>query len=500
MFYRIICLTICAALFSHFVSAQVITPGTGIHFNLESLSTNYPDAIILESEGVYRFNSDFTLSVGDTFSHNAEVQIALLLDPDIFVSWEGFVYINPSELFTITSTESFNRYSGMDFETEPNSEIHNTAFFYGNGIFVRASDPLFSNCTFAQHGHAYRSGALTLSNSNAEIISCSFMHNSRAGIASAANGNASPNIADCTFIANNTSNGNYPQINLGISNQATPEVPIRISIAYIQGLYPMAGGIAVTNLLGSGFSNAVIEDCIIVNNRYGIAQLGGNIHGIFFNNQITDNNIENNPMTGGSGFNFNGNSTNTAIVSSNIISGNLWGVTIQGEAQPSFGNLNEPDNEGMNYFDNNGNAGNLYALYNNTPGTIWAQNNIWSPDQELDPESVIFHQPDDALLGPVIFEPVYTEVNVLNPRHKSSMVLVFPNPTKAGQPLELVFADELLLYADLQVAWYNIQGKLLSTGAVNNNSIPIPAHFNSGLYLLQIKGSHYDEIIRVMVE
>ncbi len=481
------------------LSAQIITPGNGSLFTLSTLQSQYPDdfQLISEEEQLYQLMTNLTLSEGDSFIHLQETAATLLLGPGVFVSWEGYVQIDGGDILTITSADTLNRYQGMDFETAPGSLIRNTHFLYGNGVFVRASDPVFEFCRFAWHGHGYRSGALTLSNSNAQVINCLFEYNSRSGINSAANGNASPLIENSSFVANNTSNGNYPQINLGISNQNTPETPIRIINAYIEGQYPMAGGIAVSNLLGSGFSNAVIENCLVFNNRYGIAQLGGNIHGIITGNLVENNNIDENPMTGGSGLNFNGTATNTAIVSANHITGNLWGVTIQGVAKPNFGMVDDPESPGLNFFDDNGNSGDIFALYNNTPDTIWAQNNIWSATEDTDPETVIFHQNDNSELGPVIFEPVFIETSVFSP-YTAGSIQLYPNPATANTEVRfslsnsnntgMSFEDNSLWadYPDATWSWYKLDGQLISHGLlIASESMVTPA--NPGLYLLVIR-------------
>jgi len=247
---------------------------------------------------------------------------------------------------------------------------------------------------------------------------------------SGANSASSPQISDCQIMFNVLSNANMPQINLGTSGVDS----IRIINCEITGdpEMIMAGGIAITTLAG-GSINARIEGNIIKNNRYGITAYGYNIGSVIRNNEIWDNNIQNLPMQGGSGINYWGNATNQSIVTGNIITGNLWGITIQSAAQPNLGQLQgEIYNPGMNQIYGNGNSGAIFDLYNNTPNPIMAENNYWGT---MDPDSVemhIFHQPDDPTLGLVDYLPLYyPPVGVPENRtdnHFKIIESVFPNP------------------------------------------------------------------------
>lgn len=249
----------------------------------------------------------------------------------------------------------------------------------------------------------------------------------------------------------------------------------------------MAGGIAVTNLLGQGMSKSIISNCTIENNRYGIAQLGGFIHGEFHGNTIHNNNIDNNPLTGGSGLNFQGPANNTAVVSGNSIEGNLWGVTILAQAQPSFGKIEEDGNPGRNVFDNNGNDGNTFALYNNTPDSIWAQNNTWSHDPALEAEDVIFHQSDDETLGLVIFDPVFDESTSIASIPANKALIIAPNPVTQNTDIQILNDVLSKLSNQSQLRWISVQGTTVYTEIIKNpNRIPIPKNIPPGLYYLQV--------------
>ena len=58
---------------------------------------------------------------------------------------------------------------------------------------------------------------------------------------------------------------------------------------------------------------------------------------------------------------------------------------------------------------NNGNNGELYDLYNNGTGTIYAQGNTWNvaTQDSVSIEKVVFHKADNDALGLVIFMPAH---------------------------------------------------------------------------------------------
>lgn len=462
---------------------QISTPNDGTVYSLPDLVNLFPQEIESnEDNTVFTIFTDFTLSDSDSlFIEDVD---SLLLGPEVFLSLQGHINLSGLVISKISGQE---RYRGMDIDYPQGNVLNQITFEEGNGNFIRSVDILFESCIFKNNGHAYRSGALTLSNSNAEVIQCSFINNSRSGINSAANGNASPLIHECLFERNNTSNGNFPQINLGISNQAFPELPIRITNCIINGAFPMAGGIAVTNLLGQGMSYSIISNCTIENNRYGIAQLGGFIHGEFHGNTIQNNNIDNNPLTGGSGLNFQGPPNNTAVVSGNTIKGNLWGVTILAQAQPSFGKIEEDGNPGQNAFDNNGNDGNTFALYNNTPDTIWAQNNTWSDDPDVTAEDVIFHQADDETLGLVVFDPVFDESTSTASVSADKAFTIAPNPASQSADILLLNYNSTKVINQSNVRWISVHGTTVHTSTMMHlNRITVPQNIPPGLYFLQV--------------
>jgi len=130
-------------------------------------------------------------------------------------------------------------------------------------------------------------------------------------------------------------------------------------------------------------------------------------------NVVDSNNTGGNPNTGGSGISFTGGSATShqnTIVTGNIFRANLWGITIQNNAKPNLGNLNNTDttDDGKNQFINNTNATTPgIDLYNNTVDSIYAQNNYWGDMNPAVAETHIFHYTDNASLGFVNYLPLY---------------------------------------------------------------------------------------------
>jgi hypothetical protein len=161
---------------------------------------------------------------------------------------------------------------------------------------------------------------------------------------------------------------------------------------------------------------------MVIDNRYGITFTGSNITGTIKGNILTDNNVEVNPMNGGSGINITATAGNThAIITQNVISGHFWGITLLGNyinysvgTTANIGNISVPENDpeyniGLNIFFNNGNNGELYDLYNNNPNDVMAQNNHWGVTKQTEEliRTVIRDKANDERYGVVTFMPPY---------------------------------------------------------------------------------------------
>ena len=380
--------------------AQYTTPGNNLSLTLQEL-VGMSGGVVTETDGDFFINSTLTIAATDTLKilEAETIRTAATVRIEIM----GKFISDPAEglvIFTAQdTTSSAANFRGFRFEDADPAVFRNTVVKYGGGIQLIGTEALFEHCIMRNNGHSNVSAAITYSNSSPVIRYSEFRENSRSALASGANVLGSPKIMYSSFIHNTTENSNRPQINLGPGAADT----IKIVGNYVEGLYPVVGGIAVSNLLGGGSSKVLIADNVIVNNRYGYAQTGNNISSVVRGNTILNNDIQGNPMQGGSGLNFNGVTNNHAIVRSNLISGNLWGVTIQNTAQPEFGTA---EDHGGNVFFDNGNSGQIYALYNNTPNPINAIGNYWGGNTTEEAEQHIFHQPDDAALGLVTYLPI----------------------------------------------------------------------------------------------
>lgn len=132
----------------------------------------------------------------------------------------------------------------------------------------------------------------------------------------------------------------------------------------------------------------------------------------------------------------------------NQIRRNLWGVTIQGPVQANLGD--DFDNPGGNLFADNGNNGEVVALYNNGPETIPAQHNCWIEGEEItleQAEEVIVHKTDDPSLGEVLYDPVCLFVNTED--FEVTNFNFYPNPSQGVIWFDNSYGFEKLRIRDL---------------------------------------------------
>lgn len=419
------------------LQAQYSTPGTGINWTFDDLAENSAGAVSQELSGSYIVHEDLTISAGDTL--HIFVATNVLIENGILVTIQGTLIADPPDNEIVFFKARDDHYTGFRFEDHDDSFLKNVYFKKAGGIKLINADIVFESCDFTEFNQNHSTGTVDLFQSDPLIINCSFTYNNGPAVMSGANGGSSPQIMGCDIFHNVQQNGNTPQINLGTSGSDS----IRIINNVITGSSDntMAGGIAITTLAG-GSIEARIEGNVIDNNRYGITAYGYDIGSVIKNNEITNNNTQNIPMQGGSGINFWGDASNQSMVTGNFISGNLWGITIQNNARPNIGDLEGPEyNPGVNQIYGNGNNGENYDLYNNTPEDIMAENNYWGTSDPDTAEMHIFHQPDDPQLGLVDFLPMYDPpVSIRESRTGlKGQITVFPNP--ASDAINIDFSD-----------------------------------------------------------
>ncbi|HRP89629.1 MAG TPA: T9SS type A sorting domain-containing protein [Edaphocola sp.] len=493
-------------LFVEKVKAQTVTtPGTGVNWNLDSLVTHFPTDIQLVNNE-YLINSKVVFASSDTFKQtsNALVKFGAA---GTFEFNQSVVDIDIDSQMVWMAADTSLSFPRIKFDQAVSANVNNLTISYSNGLSVINCDANFNGLSMLQtrHKSPNPSGALSALNGNISVNHSVFIESQRSAITLGANSGSSVYVDSSWFEHNSTLNGNYPQINIGTanSNGAT------IKNSTIIGKYTKSGGIGFLNVTNANY-NVLVENNYFYQNRYGIALNGRGLNALILNNIIDSNNIEGLPMSGGSGINIYGDSSINVIAAQNEISRNLWGVTIQKSGSNrspivSFGKVNptNPIDTGGNYFWGNTNDSTLFALYNNTADTVYAQRNRWDFEHVDSIESTIFHHPDDSTLGWVLFDsfyvtpttpPVDTNTGIVNVMPKGNFAVMFPNPTTVNhQGLNILSSEPL---TDIVVI--DLQGKEIFRRKLNKEKeITIPvASFKSGLYWIWLSDGKQQQFLR----
>ena len=474
-------------------SAQYITPDTGINWDMDSLVLYSGGVIINPSADVYQITADLEIAESDTL--NIFAAITVNLDADVTVTVRGKFFADFFTDVIFTATNQDEPYRGFRFESTAVASFRNTIFSYGGGLKVLNADFWMQFCTIHHNDLILNTGAaIEVSTGQPIFVNNSFIANKGAAISSAINAEVAPIIIFNTIQGNNTANSNRPQINLGPSGADTTMI-IENTITGNPDL-DQVGGIGFSSFFSGIEANVSIIDNVIENNRYGIAVLNGSGVDLFAfiqGNTITDNNTQGDPMLGGSGINLNSTTESSlAIIRENTITGNLWGVTIQGLFLVNMGDDDVDDpNPGLNVFDNNGNGGNIFALALGFDATnnVSALNNCWIASEEYtaeQAEAVIFHNPDDAFLGTVSFEPFWncSVVDNISELELSELISLYPNPAN-----DFIIID---FPSELTVSQYEIKSisgqRIKSVSQSLNSGFRIDTHnLISGLYIIEIQ-------------
>ncbi|MBW6492303.1 MAG: carboxypeptidase regulatory-like domain-containing protein [Lentimicrobium sp.] len=402
------------SILSFYAQAQYSTPGTGVNWNLNDLVQNSAGAVIWNGDE-YEITTTIIIAPADAINILSDVTI--LFHDLAGIESSGTLNINSplQSVFTAIDSTSANKWRGLKLVTDHVTQIRNVTFAFGGGVRVQTGTFSIHGSTFYKNyykagssdGSYASSAALDLSG-NTDVTNCTFLFNQRGAIASGSNIPCRANIRNNYIFGNTVENSNRPQINMGPSGAS--DTTFIVGNTVIGNGSTQAGGIAYSSLVGVA-GNVVIDSNFIDQNRYGITLTGSPINGAIRYNTITDNNIQNEPNLGGSGINFTASSASSiqnAVVTGNVISGNLWGITIIGYPNVNMGDASAFNfNPGGNQFYNNGNGGILYDLYNNGPVTQQAMYNCWGvPAQDsASIETVVFHVVDNPALGRVNFMP-----------------------------------------------------------------------------------------------
>lgn len=408
--------TLMFALATLLVQAQFITPGTGVVWNLDSLVNNSA-GVVTWNDNHYEITNTVTIAAADAL--NILEDVTVVFHDLAGIESEGTIIIDApvKATFTAIDSTSTNKWRGFKLVAGHVTHIRNAEFLFGGGI--RSQTGIFTVEGSKFYKNFYKSGSTSGSYASSaavdlsgygEVINCSFILNQRGAVASGSNVGTKAIIRNNYMFGNTTENSNRPQINMGPAGEG--DTTYIIGNTVIGNGYVQAGGIAYSSLLAVPGS-VVIDSNIVDKNRYGITLTGSPITGAIRYNTITDNNIQNNPNLGGSGINLtasNSSSNQVAMITGNIISGNLWGITIVGYPRANMGNSDPANfNPGGNQFANNGNGGVLYDLYNNGPVEQYAMYNQWgvATQDSASIEGVVNHVVDDPALGRVNFMPAY---------------------------------------------------------------------------------------------
>src|SRR5690606_1485815 len=126
-----------------------------------------------------------------------------------------------------------------------------------------------NNSTLTNNVSGVSTGAvISLSRGTPQITNNTITFNETPAVSSGANNQVSAYIFNNYIEGNNQANNNRPQINMGATMATEPLQIIQNTIIGDRDL-TMAGGIAVANLVG-GSVNAIIDDNIVRDNRYGM--------------------------------------------------------------------------------------------------------------------------------------------------------------------------------------------------------------------------------------
>lgn len=466
--------------------SQFVSPGTGVTYNLSSLSAAAP-TVIVNNGTDYTMTANVTISAGDIL--NIDENTTLKINGGLVLTVAG-TYNTTATSFKMTATDPAVIFKGIRLESTANATFKNTTLEYGGGIQSLTGNFQMDNCIVRYFKSGQSTGAaINFSTGNPVVKNSQFIENDLPAVASGANSSVALEFTGNYLNGNTKLNSNRPQINMGPSGANAVTKIFNNTIIGIR-TNDKVGGISVSSLLG--VTNQVqIEGNTVTDNRYGITVTGNGCSGTIADNTLTNNNTETTPANGGSGINLYGNST--FKIEKNKIRGSLWGITLMSNAKADLGG-GALGSVGENIFKDNGNGGQLYALYNNTPNAVSATNNCWREGELSDDamvEAVISHQPDNASLGLVNFSP-YQCAKPLNTNENSiSKNKIYPNPSNGTFIFEAENAGN--------IAISDTSGKIIYSGMVSKGKSTVSAKAPAGIYLLNFQSETKKSSTKIMI-
>ncbi len=474
-------LTISLAMLGQLIFAQYETPNNGNVYRIADLDALTEAISYHPSTNTYQLTDDLIISANDTFL--ADSDFILSITEGKLITIAGKININaPKEVLFTSDNPGTTYFKGIRIEEGAISTFNHFKMVYGGGIRSLNEDFTMKNSEVSyQYSGISTGGAINFSRGNPIIQNSTFKYNDTPVVGSGANQTVGITFENNYVEANNLSNSNRPQINMGPSGNS-PTI-IRGNKIIGDRSKTKVGGISVSSLLGVP-NEAIIEKNIIRDNRYGITISGGNSKGKIMGNIIENNNTENNPNSGGSGISIylaSNPSTNVIDIFDNEFRGNLWGITNIDKG--AFINLGTEERPGNNIFSNNGNDGEIHALYNNSINAVSAQGNCWIENQQSSTqqvENVIFHQTDNASLGLVDYANFLCSNLGISEVNQTKLTL-YPNPNNGTFKVDSKDA------AAYQI--YDINGRLMKEGVLKNGQNSIQTQLPKGLYIFKSKQS-----------
>jgi len=405
--------------------ADYATPGTGVVWTMDDLVAA-SGGVVSGGGGLYAVTASVTISAGDELSIAPGASLTFEdTSGEVGLEVNGRLLALGSEdaPILLTSAEPVpGAWRGIDYRDTIAGSVCQLVWceiaYADEAVDVFGADIQLAHCTLRHSA----SKALDISSGDGLITGCTFRDNEERTVSLSLT--ASPEIRDCHFENNNTDNSSpYPYISIGLQGVNSPLIT---GNTILGSGNDMSGGISLWNA-----SAAVIEDNVIRGCGYGILCYQTGANPVIRGNLIEDNNI--NPDTVNWGFGIACNGSNAPIVAGNTIRGHWYGVAAINGGQPNLGDIvnDFPGDDGENQITDNGLGGDVYGFYNNTPLPQMAQNNWWGADDAQVVEDAIFHQPDQASLGLVTYEPWLVSVGVGGHRVPGALlqdVAAHPNP------------------------------------------------------------------------
>ena len=397
------------------MSATFVSAGTGRAYTFAQLAAIDTSGVTATDSG-YVVTADFTIAAGDTLRlmNNDKV----LLGDKVMVSVNGYADFAVPDTAVITRATATAAPKGFKvYDTNSGMTMKNVTMEYAGINFGSTNGHLaIDHCTFTLYNGKINSGSVVNYSNSCDgntVTGSYFVDNTVSALGNGANTPVGLVVDNCVFLRNTTSKRNRPQINMTCGGP----YDITITRNKVIGLAEttLAGGIGLSNMLGLAYTGKVtVKYNDIEDNRYGVAMIGPmNLY--IEDNMIKNNNYESNPNNGGSGISiYDSSNKGNVRIKGNHIENSLWGITVIGAPTVNAGKTqvaaDDPDyNPGENVLVNNGNNGELYDLYNNGTGTIYAQGNTWNvaTQDSVSIEKVVFHKADNNALGLVIFMPAH---------------------------------------------------------------------------------------------